>query len=153
MYRRYSSVRSTCSDEEHFWTDASRNARVLADACSRRSSALGLVRAWVGMRLSIREIMSVMVATHDCSCQGVVREWSVGRKSLLCSRQHYVGKLLGVTPTPHPLPGSNLASRSEEIIQDDDGQTLDAAEVGVVGDEERATGPKSCCSVESVGRL
>ena len=146
-------MRSTCSEGEHFWTVASRNARVQADTDSKYSWALGIVEPRAGPRLSVREVIGTMVATHDCSCQGVVREWSVGRKSLLCSRQHYVGKLLGVTPTPHPLPGSNLASRSEEIIQDDDGQTLDAAEVGVVGDEECATGPKSCCSVESVGRL
>ena len=51
---------------------------------------------------------------------------------------------------PGSLSGSYLAPLSEEIIQDNDGQSLDPAEVGVVGDEERAAGPKSRCSVESV---
>ena len=36
-----------------------------------------------------------------------------------------------------------LAFLVEEVVEDDDGQALDTAEVGVVGDEEGAIGPES----------
>ena len=49
-------------------------AAVLADACSKRSSALGRVRDRVGLYLLIRELMSEIVSGHSCSRQGVVSE-------------------------------------------------------------------------------
>ena len=47
------------------------DARVLSDAWSKRSSALGIVRDRIGLRLLAREVMSIMVSGHSCSCQGL----------------------------------------------------------------------------------
>ena len=47
------------------------DARVLSDAWSKRSSALGIVRDRIGLRLLAREVMSIIVSGHSCSCQGV----------------------------------------------------------------------------------
>ena len=54
-----------------------------------------------------------------------------------------------IRPT-YPLPCSYLALPCEEIAQDDDGQALDTAKVGVVGDEDRAASAQSCRGVECV---